>query len=502
MSHFTVLVITNEKPTDEVLTKTLQKWHEYECTGVKDEYVVFEDETDDVMQEWTTKQQKGYRGPDGKVYKGHEHVFYRAPTDEEHAKIGKLPGSIGFNGDISYRTRHDEDVPLIRDETRVGLTLFGGGTGDNIPRGWRLASEAETAEIKEARKVAVVVLDEDGDEIEVTEGTTPSGLRWKTHKVRLAEPKVEVHYIPEGFTEESFPLSQFYRDVDHYAKDYHGYERSEDGTKLGHWTNPNRKWDWWVVGGRWRGMLMVRAASKAGSAFDDLMSEAGTIKATRHDGVSIAKVERVIEMAQMERQNGRLTDIEVRGILRHMRRHGASPVEMEAAETKLLAIVPKAKPKSVEADSCQMRDLDLEGMQDRAAEKAGKTWDEFNAAVAGRPYPDFEALRNEHGIEKARELYHADPVVQDVRKADFFFLSDDDVKALLKSREDYVERARRRAFSTFAVVKDGKWYERGEMGWWAVVHDEKEADKWEIEFHSLVTGLDPDTYITVIDAHI
>ena len=39
MSHFTVLVITDSEPTNEVLSATLQPFHEYECTGIDDVYV-------------------------------------------------------------------------------------------------------------------------------------------------------------------------------------------------------------------------------------------------------------------------------------------------------------------------------------------------------------------------------------------------------------------------------------------------------------------------------
>ena len=47
MSHFTVAVITKNNPTNEELNKVLQPYHEYECTGFKDQYVVPVDETDD-----------------------------------------------------------------------------------------------------------------------------------------------------------------------------------------------------------------------------------------------------------------------------------------------------------------------------------------------------------------------------------------------------------------------------------------------------------------------
>lgn len=47
MSHFAVAVITDVEPTDELLRAVLQPWHEYECTGVEDEYVVAVDITED-----------------------------------------------------------------------------------------------------------------------------------------------------------------------------------------------------------------------------------------------------------------------------------------------------------------------------------------------------------------------------------------------------------------------------------------------------------------------
>lgn len=55
---------------------------------------------------------------------------------------------------------------------------------------------------------------------------------------------------------------------------------------------------------------------------------------------------------------------------------------------------------------------------------------------------------------------------------------------------------------TFAVVKDGQWYERGEMGWWAMVSNEKSEDEWEAEFKKLLDGLPDDTLISIYDCHI
>lgn len=55
---------------------------------------------------------------------------------------------------------------------------------------------------------------------------------------------------------------------------------------------------------------------------------------------------------------------------------------------------------------------------------------------------------------------------------------------------------------TFAVLKDGVWYERGEMLWFAVVKDEKEEQQWEQELKKLVEGLPDNTLVSIYDCHI
>lgn len=55
----------------------------------------------------------------------------------------------------------------------------------------------------------------------------------------------------------------------------------------------------------------------------------------------------------------------------------------------------------------------------------------------------------------------------------------------------------------FAFVDPiGRWFERGKMGWWAIVFDEKDKDDWEAQFKSFIERLDDDVKVTVIDCHI
>lgn len=56
--------------------------------------------------------------------------------------------------------------------------------------------------------------------------------------------------------------------------------------------------------------------------------------------------------------------------------------------------------------------------------------------------------------------------------------------------------------ATFAVLHDGEWHERGDMGWWGMVTDEKDADDWNKQFDALVASLNPDDEVTIVDCHI
>ena len=54
----------------------------------------------------------------------------------------------------------------------------------------------------------------------------------------------------------------------------------------------------------------------------------------------------------------------------------------------------------------------------------------------------------------------------------------------------------------FAIIKDGHWIERGQMGWFAMVTDEKNKDEWDNEFYKIWDTINDDDLIVVLDCHI
>jgi hypothetical protein len=274
MSHFTVSVITSAKPDDDDLRAALQPFHEFECTGDDDEYVVDVDVTAEAREIYEADTSRRYRDPEGIVHDPYEDRFYRDPLPGENPGMG-----TGCGGGISWTSKDWNDG-----------------------RGYR--------------------------------------------------PKV--HFLPDGWEEASVPTSE----VETFAQwvaGYYGLETVLPGGRAKYGfvevaadgsvvraidrTNPNKKWDWWSVGGRWANMI----ALKSGEA----------------------------------------------------------------------------------ANQAKIGDIDV-------SQRAG-----------GSDEP----------------------------------------------------------FRTFAVLKDGQWHERGQMGWWGAVSDPKDEGVWEDEFAKLLAD-NPDAWLTVVDCHI
>ena len=69
-------------------------------------------------------------------------------------------------------------------------------------------------------------------------------------------------------------------------------------------------------------------------------------------------------------------------------------------------------------------------------------------------------------------------------------------------REKFVERASNGSFTPFAVLKDGEWYSKGEVGWFGMSSDNVDPDTWNERVWELLRDLPEDTLITAVDCHI
>lgn len=202
-------------------------------------------------------------------------------------------------------------------------------------------------------------------------------------------------------------------------------------------TNPNKKWDWWKVGGRWAGFFRARPSATAARGVDGLM---GSNKSAR--GVDVLRkrdVDYAAEAAEVTAEAGAYHD-------------------------RVHAVV----------------DPHLEGF---------RTWDAVRKSI--------------EGIDAARDAYHAQPAhkaLVEAAKTDRE-LAWVELDELLCSRDEYIAKRVQSARTPFAFVdKSGQWHERGRMGWWACVSDEKHD--WPAEFERELANVNDGDWLVAVDCHI
>jgi hypothetical protein len=67
------------------------------------------------------------------------------------------------------------------------------------------------------------------------------------------------HHVPEHLQEIEIPYRDLYSTFEDFVANYHDHKARDTKTgRYGYWCNPNKKWDWYTIGGRWRGYFPVK----------------------------------------------------------------------------------------------------------------------------------------------------------------------------------------------------------------------------------------------------
>lgn len=230
-------------------------------------------------------------------------------------------------------------------------------------------------------------------------------------------------------------LHEQYKTFNEFTETYYGYKKNSDG-RYGHFTNPNAKWDWWKIGGRWAGFFQLKP---------------GTVGIKGEPGL----------MNSQRTENG--------------------------------------------VDQARKKDIDFAAMMQDAATAAEQRFDGAARIINGRTWTSWKATREALApdIDTARRRYNGQKVVTDldawnetIHELDFFF----DPDQFLCTRDKYIHKAKCNSISTFAILKDGEWLERGEMGWFGCTGNEKET--WEDDFIAVLNTIPDDALLTIVDCHI
>lgn len=114
----------------------------------------------------------------------------------------------------------------------------------------------------------------------------------------------------------------------------------------------------------------------------------------------------------------------------------------------------------------------------------------------------WKQLRGEKKRIDILDIYNSQPAVklahEKIKETSVHF----DIDNYQMTEEEYVKYHTRDLFSVFAVVKDGKWYDSGTMGWFGMSSNNKPEEEWSKEVKDLMKDLSDDTLISFYDCHI
>lgn len=386
MSHFSLMVVTQTKPTQDMIADCLQPYHEFESTGTIDQYVVNQDITEEARTEFSKSTTRFLVDPDGVRHYPYSDEFYREFTEEERKNNPHAMGT-GCGDGISWTSKDWEDGQGYRSKVHF------------IPEGWQ--------------------------DVWVADG-----------EIKTFAQFVDEYY---GYKCLFGGVSPTINDKEYHKFGWYRTDAKGEVTEVIKRTNPNRRWDWYTIGGRWAGMITLK---------EGVPVNAWCGERSRWDDPTPA---------------GRY-------------------------------------------DSAMKGHIDVEGLRSKRREESAKEYDAVYSAIGQYITPDllsWEKMVEKHkqNYDAAREEYGAQEAVikgREYEKSinDHWFSLDD----YLMNRDLFLALREISGFSTFAMLKDGNWYARGEMHMWGIVSEEK--SQWEFQFEDLFKTIPDDHWITIVDCHI
>lgn len=232
-----------------------------------------------------------------------------------------------------------------------------------------------------------------------------------------------------------------------YPDDAQQYAVDEKGLYTLSTYNPNSKWDYWRIGGRWAGAFLLKPGATG------FMEELGW------------------EWKPEFNQNEPPPDF------------------------------------TGKADQALKGDIDFDRMRRLAVDKAEVQYAKFETLVAQYgPLPDdswrsLDARTEE--FKAAREAYWNAPIIDGLRKADLIGWSGFPNEIFDVDVETYVEDARLSAIPGYAALYRYEWIEPGQMGWWGFSTDTGETRRqYHRRVNQILDTVDDDTQLTMVDCHI
>lgn len=386
MSHFAVLVVLPEEPTKAALETALAPWHEFECTGRNDQYVVDIDITQEAFHDfdrWTTKR---LRDADGNLH-------------DPYGLDGELKPEFSKEDGAGYRRFH---APEGYEEVQLPVCQFEDrATWIADFHGCQIARAGGPIDLEETHKFGHVLVDADGNVVRVVKRT-----------------------------------------------------------------NPNKKWDYWTVGGRYSGRLKP--------------------------GYDPEKDPANLEPCHCKGWGGDTPNC----------RHCNGSGESARFPSKWIDVGNRARWGDVDLAALkESRVAERRDMVERMRIEAGLTPEDFELGFKAKHAAHEVWLEQEEPRPRGPEYTEWLKTQPDGELAAAYRRADpwgDIEPDAGQSIAEWIAAAP--AVSAYAIVIDGKWCSRGEMGWFGISHGD--SDDWSAQRQAIIDAIPADHYVAYVDCHI
>jgi hypothetical protein len=262
----------------------------------------------------------------------------------------------------------------------------------------------------------------------------------------------DTHRAPAHMERREVPFKTLFKTFDEFTKEWHGCSQRDPKMKRhGYWHNPNQKWDYWRIGGRWRGDLLVKKnAPEAG-----LGEQAWEFKPEFHKG------------------------------------------KVPGGET--------------EVDYCRIDHLNWPLIHTMAQEKVEKFWSEVDAFLSGKEFEVFSGPRDAMLRLGMLDCLDASEITKEMfwkRKWPRQNTPGVDRFDVVKAKPDRAVLHQRlleffNPLRPWARLDHTGWYEPGEMGWWGMSSATPESEvKHAQSFSAWIHSGDRRDWIVMLDCHI
>lgn len=209
-------------------------------------------------------------------------------------------------------------------------------------------------------------------------------------------------------------------------------------------TNPNRKWDWYQLGGRWSGFLKLKPGATGAHGRPGLMTSPG--EAGTCDQARVGDIDWDAMLAEAGKEAGDLYD------------------KVRAAAEGEPEYIP---------------------------------WAAFIKRV--------EDTNDSMDIDQARTEYHAQSLVVKTKSLFGFMGGGEKITRILSTdRDTFIKLTSEDNCSTYALLDaDGNWHEPGVMGWFGMSSETAESKvAFAQAFWAHIRSLPADAVVSVVDCHI